>query len=439
MRKLILAFLFLFIFQSLAYSQIFENEQETVIRDSSIILLKKYTKYADLTEDGKSISEKYINKFLPLFSNDAKLVNDLYGNKQFLSPQEFVSLIKQNYLGGIEVKGEIDSASFKDYKKLSNNSYSVQAVCKKFTIGLNNKNTIVRKDIDAIFTINFKFNNNAFSDFKIKKIISKEIILNRHSDKKMKGLYFGINANILASQLQTDNNIQYYTRDYKLSAALSIGVNTEYYLSSNYAIGIGVNYYRFNSNFDTKYNNESNSNLARTDIDGDNYFLYVNSDFTEKNTLKFISIPVKFKYRHKLYNEISLYASIGLSASYVLSSESKINGNSQHSGSYDQYNLIIDDAASYNFGEHNYNESYDLLISDIFFSGIFELGISIPVKESSYLNLSAILNHSFSDLKYNTSSYRDDYIYLHGEPKNMYLQSVGINLSYIFKIKQHDF
>ena len=432
--KIFSVFCLLLIFNTFAYSQIFEDEQKYEIRDSSLTLLKKYVKYADLTEDGISISEDYISKYLSLFSEDANIVNDLYGKKQFVSPSEFVKSVKEKYPGGIEVKAEIDSAYFKSLKKVKDDIFSVQVDCRKFTIGLNNQNKIVRKDITATFTIYFKYKDETLSDFQIKEIISKEIILQRRSDKKMKGLYLGFNVNALAGRLQSDNNIQYYNRDYKLSGTFSAGIFADYCLSSNYALGIGIDYCSFNSNFYTKYNNEMNNNLPGTDIDNDNYYLYVNSDFTEKNSLKYVSIPVKFKYRHKLYDDISFFASAGFSTSFLLSSDSYINGSSVHSAWYEEYNLLVDDAELYNLGEHNYDENFDLSVADLFFSGILEVGVSIPVKENSYLNVGASLNHSFSNLNYNTSSYRDDYINLHGAPKSLFLQSGGIFISYLYKL-----
>ncbi len=434
MNKLIIILFFLLISNTLVFSQMLEEEQKYIVRDSSLALLNKYQKYADLTENGNSISEKYVSQFLTLFTEDASLVNDLYGKKQFITPTEFVKMVKEKYNGGIEVKTELDSAYFKNLIKIKNDIYSLQVDCEKYTIGLNNQNKIVRKNITATFTILFKYKNDTFSDFKIKEIISKEIILKRYSDKKMKGLYLGVNANILSGKLLFDNNIQYYNRDYKFSGAFSAGISGNYYFSSNYAVGIGIEYYNLNSNFNTVYNNEQNNNLLRTDIDNDEYYLYVNSNFSEENNLEYVSVPVNFSYRHKLYNEISFFASVGISVSYILSSSSYVTGTSVHSGWYEEYNLLVDDAPLYNFGTYNYNDTFDFKLADIFLSGNLKAGISIPLKKSTYLNVGLKYDNSFTDLKYNESTYRDDYIYLNGVPKSLFIRSTGIFISYLYKI-----
>ena len=96
--------------------------------------------------------------------------------------------------------------------------------------------------------------------------------------------------------------------------------------------------------------------------------------------------------------------------------------------------MLIDDAEFYNLGEINYNDNFELSLANLFFSGTAEIGISIPVKETSYINVGANINHSFSNLGYDTSSYRDDYVKLHGTPKNMFIQSGGIFISYLFKL-----
>ncbi len=434
MNKSIIVLFFLLISNTLVFSQMFEEEQKFIVRDSSLALLKKYEKYADLTEDGNSISDNYITRFLALFTKDASLVNDLYGKKQFITPSEFTYMVKEKYDGGIEVKTELDSAYFKNLKKTGKDLYSVEVDCQKFTVGLNNQNKIVRKDIAATFTISFMYKNRIFNDFKIKEIISKEIILKRYSDKKMRGLYFGVNANILSGKLLFDNNIQYYNRNYNFSGVFTAGISANYYFSSNYALSIGIDYCNFNSNFNTVYNNEQNNNLLRTDIDNDEYYLYVNSNFSEENNLEYVSVPVNFSYRHKLYNEISFFASVGISASYILSSSSYVSGSSVHSAWYEEYSLLVDDAPLYNLGEYNYNETFDFILADIFLSGNLEVGVSLPFKKSSYLNLGLKYGNSFTDLKYNESSYRDDYIYLNGIPKSLFIRSTGIFISYLHKL-----
>ncbi len=434
MNKSVLTLLFLIISSTFAYSQIFESEQKFDIRDSSVNLLKKYVKYADLTEDGISINEEYGEVFRSLFTEDANIVNDLYGKKEVITSEEYVKMIEEKYEGGIEVKAELDSSYFKGLKKVEGDLYSVQVDCRKFTVGLNNQYEIVRKDIMATFTILFKYKNNTLYDFKIKEIISKEIVLKRQSDEKMKGLYVGLNINALSGKLQSDNNFQYYNRSYNLSPTLSAGIFTDYYFSSNIAVSVGLDYFVFDSNFNTQYNNENNNNLVKIDMDDDSYFLYINSDFNEQSSLEYVSIPIKFKYRHQLYNNISIFTSLGFSTSYLLSSRSYVEGHSNHSAWYEQYNLLVDEAQLYNLGEYDYHDTFDLSLADLFFSGILEVGVSIPVKKSSYFNIGASINHSFSNLKYDTSTYRDDYINLHGTPKSLFIQSGGIFISYLFKL-----
>jgi len=416
-----------------AYSQTFTDEQKFDIRDSTLILLKNYTEYSDMTDDGKSLNESYIKKFLSLFTDEALIVDDLSGTGQMIKPAEYVNIVKNSFSGGIEIKAELDSAYFKNLKKVEDVDHQVIVDCRKYTVGLNDSRKLIRKDITATFTIHFKFDKGVLSDFKIAHIISREIILKRHSDKKMKGLYGGLNIDALAANIFTENNFQYYTRDYKMSGSYSIGITADYFLSSNYAIGAGIYYNSLNSNSNTIYNNGTDNNLQGVDIDNDSYFLYVNSDMIEENKLKFVSIPLKLTYRHKLYDKISLFASAGVSVSYMLSSSSLVLGSSLHSAWYDEYNLLVDEAPFYNLGELNYNDSFELPMTELFFSGMMNVGVSIPLKEGSYLNIGLKLNHSFTDLGYEQSSYRDDYINLHGVPKYLFLQSGGLSVSYQHK------
>jgi len=361
MRKTFFLILVLLIFSISAKSQIFTTEQEDDIKQSTKVLLNRFVDYADLTSDGISISEIYKTEFKNIFANlDLPLIyNDLTSANNYISANEYIKIVETNYPHGIEVKMDLDSAVYQKFKKISETEYSVQVVCNKYTIGLNNSGKIRRQDIRAYLTISFKQNEKDFSDFKISEIINETTILKQKSDEKIKGFYLGYSFSPTISFIGLINNSDYYYKKNKINLSFYTGLSADYFLSTHLGFGLNLNYSIYQTDANIVYNNQSNNNLLKPDAENDKYFLYVESNIDEKISISAVELPLKFIYRFKLANETSFYLCPNLIFSFTQNSKFVVNGTSTHKAYYPNYHLLIQNAEDYNLGVVNYmNKKY---------------------------------------------------------------------------------
>lgn len=177
------------------------------------------------------------------------------------------------------------------------------------------------------------------------------------------------------------------------------------------------------------------NNLHKTDIDNDEFYLYVDAQNIENQiNIKSIQVPLSLVFRKKLAWQNSLYFSAGLNFSVVNSQTVKVTGNSYHSGYYPAYNLIVDDATNYDFGQITYNDTYDFLINKFIVDVKLSAGYSFSLKSSGFLNLGVFAQKTISNLNYSSPSFRDDYVNIFDDISSPSFQTIGLSLSYFFKL-----
>lgn len=435
-KYFIILLLKIIIINTNTFAQVFDDNQKAKIQQNVLELLNQYTEYADLTVNANTISKDYINelKFLFINSTDAIIINPFSKTMNFISVNSYIKYIENHFPHGVEVKMNLDSIRFSKYKKISETTYSVHTICKHYTVGLSNSNKIHRKDILAHIIIEFNFDGNDFSDFKISQIKSNKLIQHTESNKQMKGIYLGVNTALNIGRFYLKSDDKNYIRKNEFTPSFQIGLSATYFINSGFGISTGVIYHNFKTSNTANYNNDTDQNISKTDADGDTYYLYVNSDLDEKSVFKKIEIPIQFIYRHGLYNKTNFYAKAGVNISYLLENTTTVLGNSTRSGYYPNLNLLVDDADFYGFGTIDYNNEYNYELNTLNFNGYLELGISIPLNKNSYLNTGISISRSLNNLKYKKSVYLDDYYTINGEAENAAFEYLGLCVNYIIKL-----
>ena len=417
-------------------AQIFDTYDENIIKSRVFQLLDKYEHLADFTEDGINFSEDYKNSFENIFVDhtNSMIYNDLQSKGNYISPMEYLQIAEDHFPHGLET--DIDSLSirFLQAKLIEDDDYSIELIAHKYVVGITNENKIHRKKIVAYFNIHFKYSDEEFDDFLIASITNEETLLKRKSDKQMRGFHVGINLMPGISRLSLSEDTEGYLKNTEFPLSSSAGLSIHYFLNSNFGVSVGANYSVYNTQNNSEYNNEQNDNLERTDRDGDNYYLYVDSKINEQGEFKFLDIPLNFTYRHSLADKTTFYASLGFITSLVQSAEFTVSGDASQSGYYSEFQLLIDDANLYQFGSVQYDDTYPVTINDLQFMASVSAGVSFPVRTAGYFNLGIGYQQNVTDLGYNTSAYRDDYISINGVPKNSWLQFLFLSISYTHKI-----
>ncbi len=399
-------------------------------------LLKEYETFADFTTDGISISEKYKKDFKGLFVNESesKIYNDIQNKNSYITPLEYIDIVQTNYPHGIEGRIDIDSIKLVKLKNIDNENFSVTAVCKKYTGGLTNKNKIYREDIVAHFEISFTYIDYELDNFFITKIINKKTITEENSNKKMKGFYIGLGGSAVESQLYMGGGNEGYKRRTSFKPAAKIGINFNYFFNSNFGIGSGIYYSSYNSDSESLFNNGDSLSLYRTDSDNDNYYLFVESETSETFKTRGIEIPLMITYRKNYADKISFFTSVGINTFISQTSQFYVTGSSIHHAYYTDYNLFVDDAEGYQFGERSYNNYFDTDFNSIIFMFSFISGISIPIQKKSFIDIGFEFNKNINSLNYKNISYRDDFISLNQKTNITSLHALGLYFSYKFKL-----
>lgn len=419
-------------------AQIFDTYDENIIKSHVFQLFDRYEHLADFTEDGLSFSEDYQKAFEKIFvdTTDRNIYNDLQSKGNYISAMEYSKIAANDFPHGLETTLDSTSIKFLQTKLLDGDNYSIEVVANKYVVGITNENKIHRIKKAVHFIIHFKYfsEEEEFDNFLIASITNEETLLKRQSDQNMQGIHAGIGVVAGVSNLYLADKVDGYNRSLQFPFSYTASFDLSYFFNSNIAVSLGFGYSVFNTKSSSDYNNNQGNNLSRTDRDGDNYYLYVDSKINEKGSFQYMDIPVNFIYRHGLSDKISFYASLGFISSFLQSSELKVNGESSQSGFYPEYNLLIDDADLYNFGNISYDNNYVLKLTDIQFGASVTAGVSMPVGKQGYFNAGLSYRQNITNMEYDTAAYRDDFLSINGAPKSAWLQFLAVSVSYTYKI-----
>lgn len=435
MKKILTLTLFLSCFISLN-AQVFGTLDESFIKSKTLELISKYDKYGDFTTDGINFSDDYLQSFKALFADTSKvnIYNDLQSKNNYISVTEYLKIVKVEFPLGIETK--IDSSSIKltSSKLILGDIYSIDVIADKYVVGLTKENKLHRKKLKVHLKVQFTYANDDFHNFRIKSIINDETLMKLKSDNQMSGLYIGGKLSIGTSMLNLTGNSSLYQKENSFPASGCFGIYVTYFLNSNIGISLGVNYSILKSKNELSYNNLQQNNLERTDMDGDQYYLYIDSKLTEEGKFTFIDIPVNFIYRKGLSHKPSFYASLGMIASLNQSAKFKVSGNASQAGYYPGHQTLLDEAAAYNFGSLIYDDVYNASFSSFTLNTSIEAGFSLPYKKNGYFNIGIGYQQNITDLGYKTSAYRDDLISINGVPNRSTLNYIYLSTSYSYKL-----
>ena len=439
MKKLFTIFLIIIcslLIVNSTFAQKFDNTTQAEILKSVTVLLNKYSEYADLTSDGNGITEEYKTELSNLFEDPKSptIYNSITNSPSYISVEQYIELLTTNYPKGIEIKLDMDSLKLQNYQLEGRDKYSVTIICMQYAVGINQKNIIKRTDTKSYLTLNFNYIDSTLSNFKIVSIKSEKTILKEKSTNLMKGFQIGGNFTPSVSQFSLCSDMQYYQRISTPAISYSFGIGINYFFTGNIGINTGINYSVIKNNVTTTYNNGTDNNLTRLDMDADTYFLYVNSDITEIMKMTFFNIPIKFIYRFAYADKISFYVSPGINISIFNKGTFIVNGSSIQTAYYPEYKLFVDDADLYNFGEQDYNEDYIFTIQKLNFFFDLDAGLSFPFNKNSFFNIGINLRTNLNDLNYSKSAYRDDYVNILGVPNRTALNSIGLKISYFIKL-----
>jgi hypothetical protein len=194
------------------------------------------------------------------------------------------------------------------------------------------------------------------------------------------------------------SHIDYEIKDGNLDHGngLSLGLRYSYYLNENWSLGLGAEYQSFNS---TAKLDLASGNYMATDSEGETFEFRYNADnLIEKQSLKFINIPLNLQYEGADYP--SFYASVGAKIGFSLKStyETSIE-NLSTSGYYPQYDVELFDPRFAGFGNFGSistgKQDIDLNVS---YLATFEAGIKQFEDEGNTIYIGLYFDYGLNDI-----------------------------------------
>ena len=402
-------------------------------------ILKVFGKYSSC-QPGDTMLE-IPDEYTAVFAEDAWILNILNPYEQDqkqVSPGEYYRFIRDSYTTGLNLKLHFNTGNMSRpvAADAGNMNFIVYLPMTVTAVGLYKSQKIINLNREYYAVIGFHYENSLVSNVTILYIQAVKPIMNyKFTTNKESYLAFGLYGGpgftrIYSQDIFTDEHWDAWGE-----FGYQAGLKMIYMLGKDIGLygGIGISNYR--SVYEIiGFNNDSLiDHYQRVDKDEDTYLEYISATVTENNSLTYLDIPIGIRYsigKEKLH----FTGQAGFAFSFLLSSRYSATGNSDHSGYYPQYHVLLYDLPDYGFSEGpvDANGTWELSVFNL--SAHVSLGAEMKLSDNLLLFAGPYVNYGLTDLEYKTAKHRDDYINLSGNPGklNTFITGLMLELTYKF-------
>jgi hypothetical protein len=380
-------------------------------------------------------------EYTAVFADDAWILNFLNPYEQDqkqISPGEYYRFIRDSYTAGLSLKLHYNTGNLS--RPVAADAGNINLIVyMPFTItavGLYHSQKIINLNREYFAILGFRYENNLVSDVKILYIQAVKPIMNyKYTTTKESAFAFGIYGGPGFTRIYSQNIFTDENWDAWGEFGYQAGLKMIYLLGKDIGLygGVGISNYR--SVYEIiGFNNDSLiDHYQRVDRDEDTYLEYISATVTENNSLTYLDIPIGIRYsigKEKLH----FTGQAGFAFSFLLSSNYSATGNSDHSGYYPQYHVLLYDLPDYGFSEGPVDANGKWELSTFNISAQVSLGAEMKLGDNLFLFAGPYVNYGLTDLEYKTAKHRDDYISLSGDPGkvNTFIAGLTIELTYKF-------
>jgi hypothetical protein len=379
-------------------------------------------------------------EYSSVFSDDAWILNFLYPDKQDqkqVSPGEYYRFIRDSYTAGLNLKLHYNMGNMcrPVAADAGNVNFIVYLPFTVTAVGLYNSQKIINLNREYYVVIGFRYENNLVSDVKILYIQAIKPIMNyKYTTANESTLAFGIYGGPGFTRIYSQNIFTDENWDAWGEFGYQAGLKIIYMLGKDIGLCGGVGLSNYRSVYEIiGFNNDSIiGHYQKVDKDEDTYFEYISATVTENSSLTYLDIPLGIRYnvgKEKLH----FTGQAGFVFSFLLSSRYSATGNSDHSGYYPQYHVLLYDLPDYGFSEGPIDANGKWELSTFNLSAYASLGAEMKLSDNLLLFVGPYINYGLTDLGYNTAKHRDDYINLSGDPGKLNTFITGLTLELTYK------
>ncbi len=417
------------------YGQSFSLLQVNQVQREVNHILQVFSRYSAFVPE-ELPQQEVPSEFNALFRPEAIIFNFLEpdaGKQQVVSPVDYYRYIREHYPSGLSFEmyyslGKMSKPLPTDAQYSGFVTYvpvSVKA------IGLFDGHMINNVTGDYYAIIGFRMKDGQVYDAAIHYIQAERPMM-RYARK----------ADILLGSYAAPAFTRIYSRDifndeiwdawgeFRYRAGLKLLYRTGQHLG--FFTGVGVSSY--SSVYEIReYDNEDLEKTVKTDIDGDHYLEFIRASVTETNTLTCLDIPLGIRYSTS-GNKIRLVLQAGFELSFLLSSRFSATGFSDHRGYYPDYHVVLYELPDYGFTAEPVDKNDKWELNPVNLSLSVSAGAEIPLGKHFSLTVAPFATTGLSDLGYELSRYRDDYISISGNPGKLSTRSAGVLLELFLKL-----
>jgi hypothetical protein len=320
------------------------------------------------------------------------------------SVEDFTADVSRDFPGGFKqfLITDTNLGQAVDYSDFTADSGAVTIQLELAVIGAYSRGGQFSNLVTLEFDISFRIEEFLLKDFKIIAINKVASDLRFQKEERVPFFEKQVNFNGLYSWSgvnNTDAGADFLDRDlnitngfgYSLSIELIRMIAAPVPEEFSWSIGFGFS----EINFQIQQANYFYSEFTM-DQDNDQYFHNVQGEnIVEDVRLRFIDIPVRYRYERQFANGWAYYLHPGLQLSYNLETLYSGSGIFSYSGYYPQYDLVLENLEEYNFvSDEVASASRGQELSQYTFSGTFNGGLTKGWESgwTVYLGITAFKN-----------------------------------------------
>jgi hypothetical protein len=212
------------------------------------------------------------------------------------------------------------------------------------------------------------------------------------------------------------------------SLAFSGGISADYFFGNHIGLSIGIGYGQFSTTY-SLHGNYQQDFFSFTTKNNLPFYKHIDAVIDSTVRLSYIQFPVQLIGLTNKPQKTGLYCKAGVIASILMNGKYEYKGNLSYWGWFPGIDKDTVNLPEFGFYEKS-DHSGDVDLNQFFLSGIFSIGLNIPLAYFTTIQIGPVIHASFTDL-----SKKTDYIDIFGikyAHKPVSLNYLGLEISIRF-------
>jgi len=190
-----------------------------------------------------------------------------------------------------------------------------------------------------------------------------------------------------------------YANPHSKLSGINAGINYSTYFNRSLGVVIGLEFNQFKKTVD--YKGTYKSETTYKDPFNDDYYLTIESDYTDKYKVNTIDVPLALRLQ-KGNDKFQAFADLGIRTHIILIAKFEETGTYEKKGAYPtQYSnvfVVLEDDWYYGFTKSVYTTNQDMQVKRLSFSANINFGLKAKMTETLFMVFSAGYTYGLTDI-----------------------------------------